>query len=87
MGEMADYAIEQGMDMWFAHMAGQCLEECVYDEPEQRHLPKTKVACRYCKSTKVHWEQKQGRWRLVTDSGALHSCKEMRTRRNHDTQT
>ncbi len=30
MGDMADYDIEQGMDMWLAHRNGHCLEDCRY---------------------------------------------------------
>lgn len=28
MGDMADYAIEQGMDMLAAHQGGHCFEDC-----------------------------------------------------------
>ncbi len=32
---MADYDIEQGMDMWAAHQHGQCLEDCRYCNEEE----------------------------------------------------
>ena len=35
MGDIADYNIGQGEDMWFAHQAGNCLEDCVYCEDEE----------------------------------------------------
>ncbi len=35
MGDMADYAIEQGMDMWTAHTGGHCLQDCIYCEEEE----------------------------------------------------
>jgi hypothetical protein len=34
MGDMADYYIEQGEDMWFAHLNGNCLQDCIYCEEE-----------------------------------------------------
>ncbi len=34
MGDMADYAIEQGMDMWAAHTGGHCLQDCIYCEED-----------------------------------------------------
>lgn len=34
MGDMADYDIEQGEDMWFAHLSGNCFEDCIYCEEE-----------------------------------------------------
>jgi len=34
MGDMADYDIEQGMDMWLAHQHGQCFEDCRYCDEE-----------------------------------------------------
>lgn len=30
MGDMADDDIEQGEDMWFAHIIGDCFEDCRY---------------------------------------------------------
>ena len=30
MGDMADYDIQEGMDMWFAHQCGECFEDCRY---------------------------------------------------------
>ena len=30
MGDMAGYDIEQGEDMWFAHLRNDCLEDCIY---------------------------------------------------------
>ena len=30
MGDIADYDIEQGMDMWLAHQSGLCFEDCIY---------------------------------------------------------
>ena len=34
MGDIADYLIEQGEDMWIAHLAGNCFEDCIYCEDE-----------------------------------------------------
>ena len=34
MGDMADYNIEQSMDMWQAHVSGNCFEDCRYCEEE-----------------------------------------------------
>lgn len=35
MGDMADWIIEQGMDEWDAHEAGECLDGCPYcPDPE-----------------------------------------------------
>jgi len=34
MGDAADYDIEQGEDMWFAHCAGNCFEDCIYCEED-----------------------------------------------------
>lgn len=34
MSDMADYDIEQGMDMWAAHCGGHCLEDCRYCDEE-----------------------------------------------------
>jgi len=34
MGDMADDYTDQGMNMWFAHLVGQCLEDCIYCEEE-----------------------------------------------------
>ena len=43
MGDMADFDIEQGMDMWVAHEAGHCLQDCRYcdeeDEDEHTQIP------------------------------------------------
>ena len=30
MGDMADYDIEQGLDMWLAHQVGDCFQDCIY---------------------------------------------------------
>ena len=35
MGDMADYDIEQGEDMWYAHLHGDCFEDCIYCEDEE----------------------------------------------------
>ena len=35
MGDMADFDIEQGMDMWVAHEAGHCLQDCIYCDEEE----------------------------------------------------
>ncbi len=35
MGDMADDLIESGEDMWFAHCAGNCFEDCIYCEEEE----------------------------------------------------
>lgn len=35
MGDMADYDIEQGIDMWLAHQEGHCLEDCRYCDEEE----------------------------------------------------
>jgi len=32
MGDVADYDIETGMDMWMAHESGNCFEDCWYCE-------------------------------------------------------
>ncbi|KKL07423.1 hypothetical protein LCGC14_2586190 [marine sediment metagenome] len=32
MGDIADNNIESGEDMWFAHKAGNCLQDCIYCE-------------------------------------------------------
>ncbi|KKL23719.1 hypothetical protein LCGC14_2422560 [marine sediment metagenome] len=32
MGDMADYDIEQGLDMWAAHCGKCCLQDCIYCE-------------------------------------------------------
>lgn len=34
MGDIADYDIEQGEDMWFAHLHNDCFEDCIYCEEE-----------------------------------------------------
>ena len=34
MGDMADDYTEAGEDMWFAHLSGDCLEDCIYCETE-----------------------------------------------------
>lgn len=34
MGDIANFSIEEGENMWFAHCAGNCLEDCVYCEYE-----------------------------------------------------
>ena len=36
MGDIADYVIEQGMDHWHAHLAGDCgPDPCQYCEKEE----------------------------------------------------
>ena len=39
MGDMADYLTEQGEDMWFAHLNGECdrEEECQYCLEEEEN--------------------------------------------------
>ena len=34
MGDMADYAVEQGYDEWVLHQIGDCVEDCRYCEEE-----------------------------------------------------
>ena len=34
MGDMADYDIEQGMDMLAAHQGGHCFQDCRYCDEE-----------------------------------------------------
>ena len=44
MGDIADYDIEQGMDMWVAHTAGHCFQDCRYcdEEDEEEWYTETK---------------------------------------------
>lgn len=32
------------------------------------------VSCKHCGKGKLHWQQKDGRWRLYSKDGELHSC-------------
>ena len=38
MGDMADYDIQEGMDMWAAHTGHSCLQDCRYCEEEDEDL-------------------------------------------------
>lgn len=42
------------------------------------YAPKKKkpkhVSCKHCGKGKLHWQQKDGRWRLYSKAGELHSC-------------
>jgi len=59
---MASYYAEQGFDSW-------CYGEEEY-EPTQEDK-----RCRYCRKSGFHWEQTAKGWRLFTEKGHLHSCK------------
>ena len=43
MGDMADYDIEQGMDMWAAHQGGRCLQDCRYCDEEDEEAWHTEI--------------------------------------------
>ncbi len=41
------------------------------DEPYPTH-------CRYCDLGELHWEQTSNGWRLFTQDGTIHTCKQRR---------
>lgn len=39
------------------------------------------LSCNYCRRDGFHWDQtEEGKWRLFTFTGRLHSCKDYRRR-------
>lgn len=44
------------------------------DEYEPKKKKPKHVSCRHCGKEKLHWQQKDGRWRLYSKAGELHSC-------------
>lgn len=44
------------------------------DEYEPKKKKPKHVSCRHCGKGKLHWQQKDGRWRLYSKAGELHSC-------------
>lgn len=47
MGDMADYLIEQGENMWLAHIANDCLEDCIYCENDTEAKYKCRELTRF----------------------------------------
>ncbi len=45
MGDMADHDLEQGMDLWFDHLAGHPSfpDRCPYCENEEKEIKKQKA--------------------------------------------
>ena len=64
MGDMADLAIDQGMDDW---LRGDDYEDGEGYGP----LPKT---CRRCGAANLHWGILGGRYKLHNSAGELHVC-------------
>lgn len=91
MGEMADYAIEQGMEE----------EEYRYDHPEEFEDENNDVApgstfhytekvkykvCRNCGKNDLHWQisKTSGGWRLFNPDNSIHNCNKKFTKKKFD---
>lgn len=48
------------------------------DEDVGYYQYRSRIRCRYCRSTNVHWSKSTGKWRLFT-GGQLHKCSSMPT--------
>ena len=83
---MADFALDDVMDeedLRLEYRMGHMHPQDAYDNGiidelgyEISYVP-TKVrlmACRYCGEKGLHWECAEGKWRLYTPQGDLHSC-------------
>ena len=67
MGEMADYCIDQQWDdedEW-----GNWITD-----PSDGGPPVSSKTCRACGREGLHWNQRDGKWRLFDDRG-IHKCK------------
>ena len=55
-------------------MADFCLDSAFDDDSD---FEQAGISCRYCKRGPFWWqEDDSGKWRLVTQTGKLHSCKQ-----------
>lgn len=61
----ADYADEVKVAIYFSGIQDDY-------EPVKRKVKH--VSCKHCGKGKLHWQQKDGRWRLYSKEGELHSC-------------
>lgn len=62
----ADYADEVDKAVYFSSYKGEY-------EPKKKK-PKKTITCKNCKQQGFHWQQQDGKWRLYSSSGELHSC-------------
>ena len=76
MGDMADYDIEQGLDMWQAHLVGDCLQDCIYCEEEVNQMTKTQAqiealekAKKACYDKRRRMEIRKGGDKYLFDAG------------------
>lgn len=63
MGEMADLIL----------MSSDPYDEIWY-EGEPYVPPQNYKRCRYCGEGFLHWQLRDGKWRLFDSTGGLHSC-------------
>ena len=75
MGEMADLAIQDGMDAW----AMDTDDEFDADSYNPNFTPGIKQwtrykTCRCCGAEWLHWRKFNGKWRLAIEGGKMHAC-------------
>ena len=64
MGDMAEYAIQQGMDEW--------MYEGDFDICYRRG--KVSRSCGRCSAPGLEWRRFEKKWRLFNSAGKLHVC-------------
>jgi hypothetical protein len=75
MGEMADFALEKLLDEWTIDFLEDEYFNDYGDDKAVYNDERTHKVCKYCKTSNLHWEQHDGKWRLYDQSGTLHTCK------------
>jgi len=46
------------------------------EQPKPNFNEKEETSCKFCRQKWLHWEQRNGRWKLVDREGDVHSCEE-----------
>lgn len=64
MGDIADYLMDQAMD----------IDGDFYYSRQYRVTVKTDIKCKYCGERNLSWFSSEGRWRLKNMDGEMHSC-------------
>lgn len=90
MGDMADYALDQVLDMedhrstyWAGEMCdGEAYDAGIIDEMGGYNGPSTYTrgtgnrTCAHCGKTGLHWIHNGTKWRLAEAAGGYHQCEQ-----------
>lgn len=77
MGDMADMMIEQGIAQISDPDYDPELDCADWVAGGIAYTYKT-TRCKYCRTPRLNWVDKDGKWRLYRQDGEVHSCKQYR---------